>query len=82
MTKTENSGRPAEVRLSLRDWGGIIALAATLLIAGIGSYLRHDRLLSTIATGQAHQAERLESLESDIQRLEDIALRSNGNPTR
>lgn len=82
LTSPDEHGRPAEVRLSFRDWAGILAVAVTLLLAGAGSYLRHDRLLSAIATGQAHQGERLESLEHDIKRLEDIALRANGNPIR
>lgn len=80
---TTNTDNPTEVRLSLRDWFGILGVAGTilvtLLIAGVGAYLRHDRILTEIAAGQRHQVERIQQLEDDISRLEDTLFRT-GDP--
>jgi hypothetical protein len=51
------------VSLSIRDWFGIIASVATVLVALMGVYLHHDRALTKIGTRQDIILERLNKVE-------------------
>lgn len=51
------------VRLSAKDWVGIIASVATVLIALMGVYLHHDRALVAIGTRQEQIIDRIDRVE-------------------
>lgn len=56
------------VRLSIRDWVAIGALASTLAGALLSAFLHHDRLLTQmVAQGQAANA-RLDKIEAKLER--------------
>jgi len=57
------------VRLSGRDWVGIIAIVVTVLIALLSAFLHHDRLLMQVVTQQQDMDRRLTKIES---KLEDM----------
>jgi hypothetical protein len=57
------------VRLSGRDWVGIIAIVVTVLIALLSAFLHHDRLLMQVVTQQQEMDRRLTKIES---KLEDM----------
>jgi hypothetical protein len=58
------------VRLSGKDWGGLLALAVGLLGAITTQYLRHDRLLTQVLVRQEAMGERLRQVERAVERLE------------
>tara|TARA_Y100000593_G_scaffold63420_2_gene117220 strand:- start:8223 stop:8549 length:327 start_codon:yes stop_codon:yes gene_type:complete len=58
------------VRLSGKDWVGLLALAVGLLGAITTQYLRHDRLLTQVLVRQEAMAERLGQVERAVERLE------------
>ena len=62
------------VRLSGKDWGGLLALAVGLLGAITTQYLRHDRLLTQVLVRQEAMAERLGQVERAVERLEAGAM--------
>lgn len=55
------------VRLSARDWAGIIGVAVTLLTILGSAYLTHDRLLMQLVTQQESINRRLDKIESKIE---------------
>lgn len=55
------------VKLSVRDWVGIIAVAVTLLSILGSAYLTHDRLLMQVVTQQAAIQERLNKIETKLE---------------
>jgi uncharacterized membrane-anchored protein YhcB (DUF1043 family) len=57
------------VRLSVRDWVGIIAIVVTVLISLLSAFLHHDRLLMQVVTQQQEMDRRLTKIES---KLEDM----------
>ncbi len=61
-------GSPETVRLSIKDWVGIITSVTTVLIAIMGVYLHHDRLLITIGTRQEQIIDRLDRVEDLVDR--------------
>ena len=73
MTKRTGS---SVVHLSGRDWFGLLAICSTVCLAVLGSYLRHDRMLTEVLTRQQATSERLEDVERSVERLEDRALRA------
>jgi hypothetical protein len=62
------------VRLSGKDWVGLLALAVGLLGAITTQYLRHDRLLTQVLVGQAFMEARVEQIERAVERLEAGAM--------
>tara|TARA_R100000995_G_scaffold80591_1_gene52520 strand:+ start:2833 stop:3114 length:282 start_codon:yes stop_codon:yes gene_type:complete len=58
------------VRLSNRDWVGIVAIAITLLGTTLTSYMRHDRILTEIVVRQEYLSAQQEALVQDLERLE------------
>ena len=73
MTKRTGS---SVVHLSGRDWFGLLAICSTVCLAVLGSYLRHDRMLTVVLTRQQATSERLEHVERSVERLEDRAMRA------
>jgi hypothetical protein len=55
------------VRLSARDWAGIIGVAVTLLTILGSAYLTHDRLLMQLVTQQESINRRLDKIEAKIE---------------
>ncbi len=58
------------VKLSGRDWTGILSVAATLLIATLASYQHHDRKLTEHSIRLEYQQSQLERLTRDLESLE------------
>ena len=58
----------ATVHLSVRDWMAIAGVAITILIAVLGSFLHHDRLLVQVATQQQSMSQRLDRIEANLDR--------------
>jgi heme exporter protein D len=58
----------ATVRLSIRDWIAIGAIAITILMSVLASYLHHDRLLVQVATQQQSMSQRLDRIEVNLDR--------------
>jgi len=56
------------VRLSVRDWIAIGAIAITILMSVLASYLHHDRLLVQVATQQQAMSHRLDRIEANLDR--------------
>jgi hypothetical protein len=54
------------VRLSARDWAGIIGVALTLLTILGSAYLTHDRLLMQLVTQQESINRRLDKIENKL----------------
>jgi hypothetical protein len=54
------------VRLSARDWAGIIGVALTLLTILGSAYLTHDRLLMQLVTQQESINRRLDKIEDQL----------------
>ena len=54
------------VRLSARDWAGIIGVAVTLLTILGSAYLTHDRLLMQLVTQQESINRRLDKIEDKL----------------
>ncbi len=67
-------GTDNTVRLSLRDWAGLAALALGLLGTLTAQYLRHDRLLTELLVRQAATSERVQQVERAVERLEGAAM--------
>jgi hypothetical protein len=55
------------VKLSLRDWAGIIGVALTLLTILGGGYLTHDRLLMRLVTQQEAINARLDKIDRQLE---------------
>ena len=55
------------VKLSVRDWAGIIGVAATLLTILGGAFLTHDRLLMTLVAQQSEISHRLDKIEMRLE---------------
>lgn len=58
------------VSLSVRDWFALVGIAFGIFTACAAGYLRIDRSLSELSIGQTHQAQIIDGLNRDIQRLE------------
>ena len=54
------------VRLSARDWAGIIGVALILLTILGSAYLTHDRLLMQLVTQQESINRRLDKIEDKL----------------
>lgn len=54
------------VKLSIRDWAGIIGVALTLLTILGSAYLTHDRLLMQLITQQDAINRRLDKIENKL----------------
>ena len=55
------------VRLSARDWAGIIGVVITLLVVVGNAYLAHDRLLTQLVTQQSMMNQRLDKIEIKLE---------------
>jgi hypothetical protein len=55
------------VKLSLRDWAGIIGVAITLLTILGSAYLTHDRLLMRLVSQQEAMNARLDKIERQLE---------------
>ena len=55
------------VRLSARDWAGIIGVSLTLMTILGSAYLTHDRLLMQLVTQQESINRRLDKIEAKIE---------------
>jgi hypothetical protein len=62
MTREQNN----IVRLSTRDWVGIIGVAITLLTILGSGYLTHDRLLMRLVAQQEAMNARLDKIERQL----------------
>lgn len=56
------------VHLSLKDWFGIVAIVVTLLTAILSVYLHHDRQLTSMIVRQEMIIDRIDRIESNIDR--------------
>ena len=68
ITLTRENGN--RVSLSVRDWFALVGIAFGIFTACAAGYLRIDRSLSELSIGQTHQAQIIDGLNQDIQRLE------------
>lgn len=55
------------VRLSVRDWVGIMAVVVTVMIALLSAFLHHDRLLMQVVTQQQEMDKRLTKIETKLE---------------
>ena len=55
------------VRLSIRDWVGIMAVVVTVMIALLSAFLHHDRLLMQVVTQQQEMDRRLTKIETQLE---------------
>lgn len=55
------------VKLSVRDWAGIIMVVVTVMIAMLSSFLHHDRLLMQVVTQQQEMEKRLTKIETKLE---------------
>lgn len=55
------------VKLSIRDWTAIIALAVTISGGVIGAFMHHDRMLMRLLTQQESMHERLDKIERQLE---------------
>lgn len=55
------------VKLSVRDWTAIIALAVTISGGVIGAFMHHDRMLMRLLTQQESMHERLDKIERQLE---------------
>jgi uncharacterized membrane-anchored protein YhcB (DUF1043 family) len=55
------------VRLSIRDWVGIMAVVVTVMIALLSAFLHHDRLLMQVVTQQQEMDKRLTKIETKLE---------------
>jgi hypothetical protein len=60
------------VSLSASNWLAIIAITVSLLISTSASYLRHDRLLTELTLETSYTRNKLEALESRLERVENV----------
>jgi hypothetical protein len=65
-TMTRTTKDPSIVRLSGRDWFGLLGIFITIMIVVCGAYLRHDRLIIEVLTRQQTITDRLDRLETQI----------------
>jgi len=56
------------VKLSGRDWIGIVALSLGLVTAMMGAFLHHDRALVVISSQQQGIEKRLDRIENQLER--------------
>lgn len=56
------------VRLSIKDWFAIGGVALSILVAVLSAYLHHDRLLVQVSVQQDMTNQRLDKIESKIER--------------
>jgi hypothetical protein len=68
MTKSTSS---ETVRLSSRDWSGIVAVAVTIIGATMVAYQSHDRALTGITIRQEFLQKQQEEIRDDVERLEE-----------
>jgi hypothetical protein len=59
-----------KVSLSSKDWIAILGVAATILVAVLSAYLHHDRLLVQVSVQQDMTNQRLDKIESKLERIE------------
>jgi hypothetical protein len=59
-----------KVSLSAKDWIAILGVAATILVAVLSAYLHHDRLLVQVSVQQDMTNQRLDKIESKLERIE------------
>jgi hypothetical protein len=57
-----------KVSLGARDWIAIAGLVSTILLAVLSAYLHHDRLLVQVSVQQAATNQRLDKIESKLER--------------
>lgn len=55
------------VKLSVRDWAAIIALAVTISGGVIGAFMHHDRMLMRLLTQQESINARLDKIERQLE---------------
>jgi hypothetical protein len=72
-------GTTDTVRLSNRDWSGIVAVAVTIIGATMVAYQSHDRALTGITIRQEFLQKQQEEIREDVERLEEAIdhLRTN-----
>lgn len=70
--KTKNGD--ATVKMSKRDWVGLLSVAATLLLFIVSGYLRNDRLLTEVLIRQSEVIRDVAETRSRIERIEGIML--------
>ena len=56
------------VKLSGRDWIGIVAICVALSTAMMGAFLHHDRALVVISSQQQGIEKRLDRIENQLER--------------
>ena len=57
------------VRLSSRDWLGVVTLTLTVVVLLGSQFMRHDRLLTEVLVKQQVLADRVEMIEAQISRI-------------
>ncbi len=66
----EPTTKPQVVILGGRDWAGIMAIAASIILAVFSAYSEHDRKISEVTAVQKLQGERIGRLEDKLDQLE------------
>ena len=66
----EPARKPEVVLLAGRDWAGIMAIAASIILAVFSAYSEHDRKISEVTAVQKLQGERIGRLEDKLDQLE------------
>lgn len=56
------------VKLSFRDWVGLIAVAISVLSVMMAAFLHHDRALVQISVQQQSIEKRLDRMETQLER--------------
>lgn len=77
---TRDGSDPQTVRLSVRDYVALAAAVIATCAVFAGAYLRHDRMLERLVSGQEVQFNRIEKIESAVDSLERVVWNNyNGN---
>ena len=82
---TRDGSDPQTVRLSVRDYVTLAAAVVVTCAVFAGAYLRHDRMLERLGSGQQVQFERIEKVENAVDSLERVVwnnYNSNGEPNQ
>ena len=69
-TMTRNNMNSDTVKLSNRDWTGIVAIAITIVGSVMIAYQAHDRALTGITIRQEFLQKQQEEIREDVERLE------------
>ncbi|MEC7132353.1 MAG: hypothetical protein VXY99_16315 [Pseudomonadota bacterium] len=73
MTDAHNN----KVHLCKRDYIALVSVGFTVFLTVVTGYAKLTAALQTLETGQAYQTARLDQLQSDVTRVEDLLYEGN-----